>query len=109
MASTFTPIEPRAAPVRTTGAVAWAKKNLFAGWPSTLATIVMVGLGLWMAWRAGVPLHGGQPACGQSTNSTVTPFEVILASSVASQLVRRMQPWLWVLPILDGSGVPWMP
>ena len=45
----------------------------------------------------------------QSTNSTVTPALVILASSVASQLVRRMQPWLWVLPILDGSGVPWMP
>ena len=42
----------------------------------------------------------------QSTNSTVTPGLTILASSVASQLVRRTQPWLWVLPILEGSGVP---
>ena len=44
----------------------------------------------------------------QSTNSTMTPGLTILASSVASQLVRRTQPWLKVLPILDGSGVPWM-
>ncbi|MNT87206.1 hypothetical protein D3C72_2275920 [compost metagenome] len=42
----------------------------------------------------------------QSTNSTVTPTLTILASSVASQLVRRTQPWLWVLPIFEGSGVP---
>lgn len=42
----------------------------------------------------------------QSTNSTVTPVLTILPSSVASQLVRRTQPWLWVLPIFDGSGVP---
>lgn len=44
-----------------------------------------------------------------STNSTVTPFFTSFASSCASQLVRRMQPWLLVLPIFDGSGVPWMP
>lgn len=48
MASVFTPIAPRAAPVRTTGAAAWAKKNLFGNWTSTLATLVMVGLALWI-------------------------------------------------------------
>src|SRR5690606_18430253 len=42
----------------------------------------------------------------QSTNSTGTPGFTSLASSAASQLVRRTQPWLWVLPIFDGSGVP---
>ena len=45
----------------------------------------------------------------QSTNSTVTPGLTSLASSAASQLVSRTQPWLSVLPIFDGSGVPWMP
>ena len=48
MASVFTPIAPRPAPVRTTGAAAWARKNLFAGWPSTLATLVMLGLAVWI-------------------------------------------------------------
>ncbi|PYE45017.1 hypothetical protein DFI02_102456 [Rhizobium sp. PP-F2F-G20b] len=41
-----------------------------------------------------------------SRNSTVVPTLTILASSVASQLVSRTQPWLCVLPIFDGSGVP---
>src|SRR5262249_27097362 len=35
-----------------------------------------------------------------------TPFFTSLASSDASQLVKRTQPWLTVLPIFDGSGVP---
>ncbi len=53
--------------------------------------------------RTGAPQ---QLAFIQSTNSTVTPGLTIFASSVASQFVRRMQPWLWVRPIFDGSGVP---
>jgi general L-amino acid transport system permease protein len=48
VATTFNAIAPRPAPVRTTGAAAWAKKNLFGGWPSTLATIVMAGIALWL-------------------------------------------------------------
>ena len=38
--------------------------------------------------------------------STTTPFETILASSSASQLVSRTQPWEAALSIIDGSGVP---
>jgi general L-amino acid transport system permease protein len=41
VAAVFTPIAPRPAPVRTTGAGAWARANLFANWGSTLATVVM--------------------------------------------------------------------
>ena len=55
---------------------------------------------------------GAEPADqprAYSTNSTVTPGFTSLASSAASQLVSRTQPWLSVLPIFDGSGVPWMP
>ena len=37
------------------------------------------------------------------------PGDTALASSSAVQLVRRMQPCDWVLPIVLGSGVPWMP
>ena len=36
-------------------------------------------------------------------------FIMIRASRITSQLVIRMQPWLSVLPMVDGSGVPWMP
>ena len=48
MASVFTPIAPRAAPVRTTGAVAWAKKNLFGNPVSAIVTVVVAGLALWL-------------------------------------------------------------
>jgi general L-amino acid transport system permease protein len=48
VAATFTPITPRPAPVRTTGAAAWARKNLFGNWASTLATLVMVALAFWL-------------------------------------------------------------
>ena len=48
MAAVFTPIAPKPAPVRTTGAAAWVKRNLFGGWPSTLATLIMFGLALWI-------------------------------------------------------------
>jgi general L-amino acid transport system permease protein len=48
MAAVFTPVAPRPAPVRTTGAVAWARANLFADWKSTVATLAIVALGLWV-------------------------------------------------------------
>lgn len=50
--------------------------------------------------------EGGEASAAYSRNSTVVPTLTILASSVASQLVSRTQPWLCVLPIFDGSGVP---
>ena len=37
------------------------------------------------------------------------PGATACASAAASQLVRRMQPCDWLLPIMEGSGVPWMP
>lgn len=51
MAAVFTPITPRPAPVRTTGAAAWVRANLFGNWMSTLATVVMAGLALWLVPR----------------------------------------------------------
>ena len=48
MASVFTPITPRPAPIKTTGAAAWAKKNLFGNPLSTAATVVMIALALWL-------------------------------------------------------------
>ena len=41
-----------------------------------------------------------------SSNLTTVPLCTMPARSSASQLVRRMQPCDWVLPILSGSGVP---
>jgi general L-amino acid transport system permease protein len=48
MAAVFTPIAPRPAPVRTTGAAAWVRNNLFGNWLSSLATLVMAGIALWL-------------------------------------------------------------
>lgn len=47
MATTFQPIAPRPAPIRTEGFVPWARANLFGNLPSTMATLVLVGLFLW--------------------------------------------------------------
>jgi general L-amino acid transport system permease protein len=47
MAAVFTPIAPRPAPIRTTGAIAWARANLFSNWGSTLATLAIVAIALW--------------------------------------------------------------
>ena len=45
-ANTFQAIAPRPAPVRTTGALAWARKNLFGNLPTSVGTIVIVLLAL---------------------------------------------------------------
>ena len=47
MATVFTPIQPRPAPIRTSGAGAWLRRNLFGNWMSAVATVVMAALALW--------------------------------------------------------------
>lgn len=47
-ATTFKPIAARPAPVNTEGPVAWVKANLLAGWKTTLATVIIGGLLLWL-------------------------------------------------------------
>jgi len=46
--TTFEPITPRPAPVNTEGPVAWVKANLLAGWSTSLATLVIGGILLWL-------------------------------------------------------------
>ena len=46
---------------------------------------------------------------GYSVKTTRVPGLTMPASFSASQLVRRTQPCDSVRPIVDGSGVPWMP
>lgn len=57
--------------------------------------------------------HGRTPSDrsvgAQLMNSTLVPLWTIFASACASQLVRWTQPCDWVLPMLCGLGVPWMP
>jgi general L-amino acid transport system permease protein len=48
MSSVFQPIAPRPAPIHTTGFVAKVRANLFADWMSTLATVAMVALAIWV-------------------------------------------------------------
>ena len=65
---------PRTAPIRTTGAIAWAKANLFANWWSTAVTLVLaylivrwtIGFVEWAFINAiwSVPMQGNQPQTG---------------------------------------------
>ena len=48
MTTTFVSIEPRPAPVKTEGLVPWMRRNLFGNLPSSVATIVMLGLAVWL-------------------------------------------------------------
>ncbi|OGB03712.1 MAG: amino acid ABC transporter permease [Burkholderiales bacterium RIFCSPHIGHO2_12_FULL_69_20] len=45
--ATFQAIAARPAPVRSEGLVPWLKRNLFSNLPSSIATVVLVGLALW--------------------------------------------------------------
>ncbi|HEX4944422.1 MAG TPA: amino acid ABC transporter permease [Usitatibacteraceae bacterium] len=56
VATVFTPIAPRPAPIRTTGLVPWLRANLFADWKSSLTTTVLALLAL--AWLPGVANWG---------------------------------------------------
>lgn len=78
------------------------------------------GAGSW-SWSAEVVLtieddpppsrrRGGHVAPTYSRNSTSVFFDwTMRPRSAASQLVSRTQPWLAVLLIWEGSGVPWIP
>jgi general L-amino acid transport system permease protein len=45
---TFQVIAARPSPVRSRGALAWARQNLFASWGSTVFTVLFAGLLLWL-------------------------------------------------------------
>jgi general L-amino acid transport system permease protein len=47
MPATFIPVAARPSPIRTTGFVPWVRINLFAGWRSTVATLIMLALVLY--------------------------------------------------------------
>lgn len=47
-ASTFQPIAARPAPINSEGPVAWVKANLLADWKTSLATLVIGGMMLWL-------------------------------------------------------------
>jgi len=46
--TTFKPIAARPAPVNTEGPVAWVRANLLADWKTTLATLMIGGMLLWL-------------------------------------------------------------
>lgn len=46
--TTFQPIAPRPAPVNTEGPLAWVKTNLLADWKTSLATLLIGGVLLWL-------------------------------------------------------------
>ncbi|WP_088280323.1 amino acid ABC transporter permease [Ideonella sp. A 288] len=46
--STFQPIAPRPAPIRTEGLVPWVRHNLFGNLPSAVVTLALLALALWV-------------------------------------------------------------
>jgi general L-amino acid transport system permease protein len=48
MAAVFQPLAARPAPVRTSGAIPWVRANLFSGWKSTLATVLLAVLAAYL-------------------------------------------------------------
>ena len=49
MGAVFQPIAPRPAPVQVEGAVPWIRANLFGDWKSTLTTVVLFALAVYLA------------------------------------------------------------
>jgi len=47
-ADTFQPVPSRAAPVKMRGTVAWLRRNLFGDWMSSIATVIIVGVFLYV-------------------------------------------------------------
>lgn len=47
-AQVFEPISPRSAPIRNEGLIGWFRVNLFSDWSTSLSTVVLLGLLLWM-------------------------------------------------------------
>lgn len=69
MSAQFQPIAARPSPVRESGPLAWARRNLFADWRSTTATLLIALLMVWVLpglWRwviAGAVFHPDADAC----------------------------------------------
>ena len=47
-APTFQPIAARPAPVKTDGLVPWIRANLFGNWQTSVGTVILGGLLLWI-------------------------------------------------------------
>ncbi len=47
-AQTFTPIAPRPAPIKTGGLLPWIRTNLIGDWQTTMGTLILGGLLLWL-------------------------------------------------------------
>lgn len=69
MGTVFQPIAPRPSPVRESGPIAWARRNLFADWRSTTTTLFIGALLVWLLpglWRwlvAGAVFQPDADAC----------------------------------------------
>ena len=49
MATTYPTVAARPAPVKTSGALPWLRRNFFSSIPNTLATFVMLAFVLWLS------------------------------------------------------------
>jgi len=51
MSAVFEPVKPRPAPIKTEGLVPWIRTNLFGNWPSTVVTLLIVVVALYLLPR----------------------------------------------------------
>ena len=52
MEQTFVPVQPRTAPVRMSGPLAWLRNNLFSGIGNSIVSVVVLVVLAWAAWSA---------------------------------------------------------
>lgn len=82
MTTEFQPIAPRPSPVKLSGPVVWMRRNLFADWRSTLATLIFGGLLLWvlpglLSWMVGSAVFAADPNACQAARGVGACWGVI--------------------------------
>ncbi len=82
MTTEFQPIAPRPSPVKLSGPVVWMRRNLFADWRSTLATLLFGGLLLWvlpglLRWMVGSAVFAPDPDACQAARGVGACWGVI--------------------------------
>lgn len=118
MSAHFQPIAPRPSPVRQSGPVAWARRNLFADWRSTATTVFIALLLVWALpglWRwiiAGAVFRPDADACqaargvGACWGVVVEKYRIILFGRYPFD--EQWRPLVATLLVIGGLVVSCM-
>ena len=82
MTTTFQPIAPRPAPTKVVGTIPWLRRNLFADWRSSIATLLVLALVLYLLpslwrWAVSGAVFGADNAACQAARGVGACWGVI--------------------------------